>query len=220
LAPAEGKPGGKPARRRSSSIRDAAQTAAGSTTPAAPGKADARPAAKRPRRGTPAKPKGGGTQVKRKAQSTPTKPRRRPGKPLGQTPSAPIDIEAVGIVDVTGGLDSRPIEDPEIPDLPPPEGAAAGGDAPSFPDYQAHSDTWDPFDDAGAPAGRTDPDFDAQRTLGQWLEGVIPPDAQVHFIRAGSEFAKGVQVTVDHHTGRRRQPGTESPDGPNRIEIE
>jgi hypothetical protein len=63
--------------------------------------------------------------------------------------------------------------------------------------------------------------FDPQRTLGEWLEGLIPPNAQIHFINAGREFASGMQLTVDHHlqrfTGRRGEPG---PSGPVRIEIE
>jgi hypothetical protein len=63
--------------------------------------------------------------------------------------------------------------------------------------------------------------FDPQRTLGEWLEGLIPPNAQTHFINAGREFASGMQLTVDHHlqrfTGRRGEPG---PAGPVRIEIE
>lgn len=60
--------------------------------------------------------------------------------------------------------------------------------------------------------------YDPNRTLGEWLESVIPPEAQVHFINAGREFAAGVQTTVDHHLGRRR--GEEGPGGPVRIEIE
>lgn len=103
------------------------------------------------------------------------------------------------------------------PKRPAPIGRPEGG-APAFPDYEARSDTWDPWE-PGDEAGRSDPDFDAQRTLGEWLEGVIPPDAQVHFINAGREFAQGVQVTVDHHTGRRRG-SDDGGGGPSRIEIE
>ena len=110
-------------------------------------------------------------------------------------------------------------EVPEIPDLrePAPPEASAG-----FPDYEVKSDTWDPWGTPeGEAPGRSDPDFDAQRTLGEWLEGVIPPDAQIHFANAGREFAQGVQVTVDHHTGRRRGgSGDGGPGEPSRIEIE
>jgi hypothetical protein len=119
---------------------------------------------------------------------------------------------------------TRPKARPEARPKPrsQPQGPAAigrpEGGAPSFPDYEAHSETWDPWE-PGDEEGRVDPDFDAQRTLGEWLEGVIPPDAQVHFINAGREFAQGVQVTVDHHTGRRRAPD-DGGGGPSRIEIE
>lgn len=89
---------------------------------------------------------------------------------------------------------------------------------PAFPDFDTPStgsDRWDqtieglPGDEGG---------FDPNRTLGDWLEAVIPAEAQVHFIRAGHEFAAGVQTTVDHHL-RRREPG-EGTDGATRIEIE
>src|SRR5207245_11560271 len=111
----------------------------------------------------------------------------------------------------------------EGPTPPPPAEEAPPADSgteASFPDYEVKSESWDPWDTDADPPGRTDPDFDAQRTLGEWLEGVIPPDAQVHFINAGREFAQGVQVTVDHHTGKRRGPAGDRPGGPSRIEIE
>ncbi len=67
--------------------------------------------------------------------------------------------------------------------------------------------------DAPPPAG-----FDAQRTLGEWLEGLVPPEAQLHFLNAGREFAAGLQVTLDHHLGRHAEaPATNRPI---RIEIE
>ncbi|HXA41931.1 MAG TPA: hypothetical protein VNV65_03350 [Candidatus Solibacter sp.] len=87
---------------------------------------------------------------------------------------------------------------------------------PAFPDFETPSAGWDPWDQTiEAPPGD---EFDPNRTLGDWLEAVIPPEAQVHFIRAGQEFAAGVQTTVDHHLGRR--DGDSGPDGATRIEIE
>ncbi len=61
------------------------------------------------------------------------------------------------------------------------------------------------------------PTAPAQRTLGDWLEAVIPPEAQLHFYNAGREFAAGVQSTIEHHAGA--HPQAESR-GPVRIEIE
>jgi hypothetical protein len=94
------------------------------------------------------------------------------------------------------------------PELRPEPGFAEAGAEPAsrppIPDFETT-----------APDG----DFDPQRTLGDWLEAVIPPEAQVHFIRAGKEFAAGIQTTVDHHLGR----GSGAPagrDGASRIEIE
>jgi hypothetical protein len=84
----------------------------------------------------------------------------------------------------------------------------------------------EPSPDAATPAARdplgdgegwdAETAFDADRTLGEWLEDIIPPDAQAHFINAGREFAAGVQITVDHHLGRDR----EARHRPTRIEIE
>ena len=89
-------------------------------------------------------------------------------------------------------------------------------EAPAFPDFETASAGWDPWDQTiEAPPGDA---FDPNRTLGDWLEAVIPAEAQVHFIRAGQEFAAGVQTTVDHHLGRRE--GDSGPDGATRIEIE
>jgi hypothetical protein len=96
---------------------------------------------------------------------------------------------------------------------PAPEPSPA---LPAFPDFQTPSTGWDPWDQTiEAPPGDQ---FDPNRTLGDWLEAVIPPEAQVHFIRAGQEFAAGVQTTVEHHLGRRE--GDSGPDGATRIEIE
>jgi hypothetical protein len=96
---------------------------------------------------------------------------------------------------------------------PAPERAPS---LPAFPDFETPSTGWDPWDQTiEAPDGDG---FDPNRTLGEWLEAVIPPEAQVHFIRAGQEFAAGVQTTVDHHLGHRE--GDSGPDGATRIEIE
>jgi hypothetical protein len=91
---------------------------------------------------------------------------------------------------------------------------------PAFPDFDEPAARWDPWGEAAGPgADGQGPDFDPQRTLGDWLEAVIPPEAQVHFIRAGQEFAAGVQTTVDHHLGRGADADGARP-GPSRIEIE
>jgi hypothetical protein len=72
-----------------------------------------------------------------------------------------------------------------------------------------------PADPGGAPEAAP---FDTTRTLGEWLEALVPPEAQVHFLNAGREFASGVQVTLDHHLGRGETP--EKSPGTVRIEIE
>jgi hypothetical protein len=91
---------------------------------------------------------------------------------------------------------------------------------PAFLDFDTPAARWDPWGETiGSGADGQDPDNDPQRTLGEWLEAVIPPEAQVHFIRAGQEFAAGVQTTVDHHLGRGAGADGARP-GPSRIEIE
>ena len=77
-------------------------------------------------------------------------------------------------------------------------------DEPEFEEYQVPADDEadaEPFPPFAAGGGF--PVFDAQRTLGEWLESLVPAEAQLHFLNAGREFAAGVQVTLDHHTGRR-----------------
>jgi hypothetical protein len=102
--------------------------------------------------------------------------------------------------------------------LPAPEPTTEG--LPAFPDFETPSARWNPWDETiGTEADGQSPDFDSQRTLGEWLEAVIPPEAQGHFIRAGQEFAAGVQTTVDHHLGRGAGADGARP-GPSRIEIE
>jgi hypothetical protein len=112
--------------------------------------------------------------------------------------------------------------DAPTPDAPAPAGSRTrarrpSGKRPAFPDFDTPSAGWDPWDQTiEGPLGGDA--FDPNRTLGDWLEAVIPAEAQVHFIRAGQEFAAGVQTTVDHHLGR-REPG-DGTDGATRIEIE
>lgn len=91
----------------------------------------------------------------------------------------------------------------------------------STPDWVDSSPAgrWDPWgDDEASPEHRG-----LDRTLGQWLEAVVPPDAQVHFLTAATEFAAGVQTTFDYHLRGRAGDGG-SGDGdegqPVRIEIE
>jgi hypothetical protein len=100
---------------------------------------------------------------------------------------------------------------PPSPASPLGGGAPASGGAPL-------SAGWDPWDQTIEGPPRGDDGFDPNRTLGDWFEAVIPAEAQVHFIRAGQEFAAGVQTTVDHHLGRRDKG--DDIDGASRIEIE
>ena len=216
MAPADRGPGRKggarrPAKARASSIRAAAETAAGS---AASGPKRARRDAAAPLRQKPPRRRSRTSEATRQAAADavgPAAPKPAAPKPAARKRAAskPPVVPPIGRMQIEADV-------PEIPDLPEPslpEGRA------NFPDYEVKSDTWDPWGGSdGGPPDRTDPDFDAQRTLGEWLEGVIPPDAQVHFINAGREFAQGVQVTVDHHTGKRRPGGADG--GPSRIEIE
>ncbi len=77
---------------------------------------------------------------------------------------------------------------------------------------------WEPREEPRGTEADNAGGSDRQRTLGDWLEAVIPPEAQVHFIRAGQEFAAGIQTTVDHHLGK--GSGAATSDGASRIEIE
>jgi hypothetical protein len=88
-----------------------------------------------------------------------------------------------------------------------------------LPDFETPAMAWDPREEIGGTAADgASAGSDPQRTLGDWLEAVIPPEAQVHFIRAGQEFAAGIQTTVDHHLGK--GSGAAASDGASRIEIE
>ena len=83
-------------------------------------------------------------------------------------------------------------------------------------DYGAKTSSWDPWDDGDGP------DAEARglnRTLGEWLEAVVPPEAQIHFFNAGREFAAGIQTTLDHHMNRGDEDGGGGA-GALRIEIE
>lgn len=193
-APGPGKR--RPRKRAGGSIRDAAASAAGSAaTPPPRTGGTGRPPLKSSIRDAAASAAG--------SAAVPTPPVTPPPDP------APPDDH----------LDIAPIEPAEIEDERIKDEAfepvKAGG--PVFPDYETPSTGWDPWDQTiEAPAGS---DFDPNRTLGDWLEAVIPAEAQVHFIRAGQEFAAGVQTTVDHHLGRRGD-GDLGPDGASRIEID
>jgi hypothetical protein len=76
------------------------------------------------------------------------------------------------------------------------------------------AEAWDPWGDADAGAEARG----LNRTLGEWLEAVVPPEAQVHFLTAATEFAAGVQTTLEHHLGG----GTtgEDDDGTRAVRIE
>jgi hypothetical protein len=83
-----------------------------------------------------------------------------------------------------------------------------------WPDYSAETASWDPWDEGeGAPEGGGE---GLNRTLGEWLEAVVPPEAQLHFYNAGREFAAGVQTTFEHHLRR----GDDDDDGPEAVRIE
>lgn len=107
-------------------------------------------------------------------------------------------------------------------DLEPgvPDGGALESSRFPFPDSETPARRGDPWDQTtGTEADGLSSGLDRERTLGDWLEAVIPADAQVHFIRAGQEFAAGVQTTVDHHLGRGSGASARG-DGASRIEIE
>lgn len=160
------------------SIRDAAQDAAS--------RADVPAPAARPKRAKPAAAKASGAKAK-VARKQPTRPAaaRRPPAPA-RAPAETIAWEADPEAPLEAA-DEAP-EEEEFEEYRVPEADAY----PEFPTFPS-------ADGSGV--------FDAQRTLGEWLEGIIPVEAQGHFLNAGKEFAAGVQVTLDHHTGRRRQHG-------------
>lgn len=198
MAPAEGGGRGKRPKKRTSSIRAAAEHAAGSasSSPPEPPSESAGPPGE-------------------SGQPAATSPLRKPTRRRSRTSEA--TRRAAAEASQPPGRRAAP---GKTPGPLPPEGKPAAGES-AFPDYEVKSESWDPWDANLEPPGRPDPDFDAQRTLGEWLEGVIPVDAQVHFANAGREFAQGVQVTVDHHTGKRRSGESgEGPGGPSRIEID
>lgn len=74
----------------------------------------------------------------------------------------------------------------------------------------------DPWGDPNA----SEADRGLNRTLGEWLEAVVPPEAQLHFYNAGREFAAGVQTTMEYHMRGRTDGEGEDGDSPVRIEIE
>jgi hypothetical protein len=147
----------------------------------------------------------------------------RPRKPAKKRPASIRDAAATaagsapkpsGSAAGRGGAGPKPTRPPaaKLPEGPP------GPQPPAFPDFDTPSTGWDPWDQTIEGPPGDEQAFDPNRTLGDWLEAVIPAEAQVHFIRAGQEFAAGVQTTVDHHLGRREPDG--GADGATRIEIE
>jgi hypothetical protein len=85
----------------------------------------------------------------------------------------------------------------------------------SWVDYETLADSWDPWEEGGD----DQQERGLNRTMGEWLEAVVPPEAQLHFYNAGREFAAGVQTTIEYHM-RKGQPERPEDGGPVRIEIE
>ncbi len=88
-----------------------------------------------------------------------------------------------------------------------------------WPDYRAQTTTWDPWDEGAGAAGAGAAGAGGEglnRTLGEWLEAVVPPEAQLHFFNAGREFAAGLQTTFDYHLRR----GDEDDEGAQALRIE
>jgi hypothetical protein len=142
---------------------------------------------------------------------------RRPRKPAKKRPGSIRDAAA----SAAGSVPTPPSPAAPLPISPPATRVRArrpSPQRPAFPDFDTPSTGWDPWDQTIEGPPGDEAAFDSNRTLGDWLEAVIPAEAQVHFIRAGQEFAAGVQTTVDHHLGR-REPG-DGTDGATRIEIE
>ena len=83
-------------------------------------------------------------------------------------------------------------------DAPSGTGQPARNGHSDWVDYNAESTSWDPWEDGGG----DDQARGLNRTLGEWLEAVVPPEAQIHFFNAGREFAAGIQTTLDHHLRR------------------
>ena len=190
--------GGRP--RRASSIRAAAESAAGSASPPAPKpKPKGRGGAATGPRSPASTPRGGRTPLSTPRTARPARRREAAGPSSGPT--------SIPVGDAAPGLSTRELEagswDPwgERGDEAAANGAASPGPERPVPG------------EPGAPA------FDPQRTLGEWFQDVIPPDAQAHFANAGREFALGVQTTVEHHRGKVRG-ADEGSSGPSRIEIE
>jgi len=106
-------------------------------------------------------------------------------------------------------------------DHPPAAAHPSGNGHKGWVDYIAPTTSWDPWQEA-SDAVVGDGDADARglnRTLGEWLEAVVPPEAQIHFFNAGREFAAGIQTTLDHHINRRDEDGGGGAEAL-RIEIE
>lgn len=106
---------------------------------------------------------------------------------------------------------ARPRRRPATPRKPPAETNGHN----QWPDFEAKTDSWDPWDEGGEDG----PGEGVNRTLGEWLEAVVPPEAQLHFFNAGKEFAAGIQTTLDYHLHRDGDDDGEGA-GALRIDIE
>jgi hypothetical protein len=103
----------------------------------------------------------------------------------------------------------------EFEDAPTSAGRSETNGHSRWPDHTAETDSWDAWDDGDRDAPRES----ANRTLAEWLDAVVPPDAQLHFLAAAQEFAAGVQTTIDHHLHPEDQ-GDDGGAGALRIDIE
>ena len=92
----------------------------------------------------------------------------------------------------------KPVRRPRAKKPTPAADAGTGNGHNGWVDYGAETTSWDPWDEDDSSAG----DRGLDRTLGEWLQAVVPPEAQVHFFNAGREFAAGIQATVEHHLNR------------------
>jgi len=141
----------------------------------------------------------------------------RPRKPAKKRPGSIRDAAA----NAAGSVPAPASPAAPVP-IPPPAPRVrtrrSSEERPTFPDPDTPATSWDPWDQTIEGPPGDEARFDPNRTLGDWLEAVIPAEAQVHFIRAGQEFAAGVQTTVDHHLGRRE--AGDAIGGTTRIEIE
>lgn len=96
-----------------------------------------------------------------------------------------------------------------------PTGSETNGQG-QRPDDTAQTDSGDSWDEGGGDG----PGKGVNRTLGELLEAVVPPEAQLHFLLAGREFAAGIQTTLDYHLHRDGGGDDGEGAGALRIDIE